>query len=575
MAPVIGAIAAGLALLGIGKYALDFRRFQQEIADAEKAIVVDWASIRDGFAEGLSLEQATEGIERLTGRVEDLKAKLSLADEGSDLQGTLANALDRAEVDLREYIQRRDQILSMPAPDVEMAQIDVDLETIRARRDEIQEALEGSGGDADRVSALELAIAAKNDRIGELMARRAELLEQGAVVPPDEPTQVGASELDLANAEKNEAKRIGLLQRRAEHAVASGQMTVDEQRAQLVQHLADVEENIGAQSVLHLQLSEDLLALDQDRIDAAEQRAQAEMRLTEAQRDFELRTGKITLDERLRQMDELIAAESTTADQRLAIEQRRFALLQAFANEQIREAGDLADESVEAQVEALNNLKTTLAAMGPEYAALFEQIDEAIVKAGESTVSEADGMEKKLDQAGRNIGTSFVQGIIDGSLDAKALLMQAMNVLVKLMITSFTGPGGLAIFSPSKVSRGWGMNVGLGLVEGMDSSVPAVTASTNRMVAAVTNAGPQSARAIGMAFATGLAQSLPAINAAAAGLSQGVGGGAVQSVAQNVDLEELINNLEPEDPLLSARKPELQRFFAETIVALKDNGMVF
>lgn len=95
------------------------------------------------------------------------------------------------------------------------------------------------------------------------------------------------------------------------------------------------------------------------------------------------------------------------------------------------------------------------------------------------------------------VGEDLVTGLIQGTLDMGDILKRAMIGFASRFIL---GPlsGALGIFSPSKITRGFGMDLGRGLAIGMDSMQAAVGAASERMATA---ALPVMPRTPALAFA--------------------------------------------------------------------------
>lgn len=102
---------------------------------------------------------------------------------------------------------------------------------------------------------------------------------------------------------------------------------------------------------------------------------------------------------------------------------------------------------------------------------------------------------EELKKIGVDVGTSLVDGIIDGTLNAGDLLKSAIKRLISVFILTplFSG---LGIFSPSKVTTEVGINIGRGMVKGMNAMEPAVKAATVALVSAATLALPSTALAV-------------------------------------------------------------------------------
>lgn len=84
------------------------------------------------------------------------------------------------------------------------------------------------------------------------------------------------------------------------------------------------------------------------------------------------------------------------------------------------------------------------------------------------------------------IGANTIQGMMDGLASmTPALLSQAQSIANAIKETIQTA---LGIHSPSRVMRGFGINIGQGLVEGMDNMIGKVAQSSARLSDAVVNA---------------------------------------------------------------------------------------
>jgi len=84
-----------------------------------------------------------------------------------------------------------------------------------------------------------------------------------------------------------------------------------------------------------------------------------------------------------------------------------------------------------------------------------------------------------------NIGVYAVSGLIDGMMSKQGDLMNAAQSLASIVAGAFASA--LDIHSPSRVMRGYGVNIGEGLVLGIDDMVGKVAGATRRLAKAVTN----------------------------------------------------------------------------------------
>jgi len=84
-----------------------------------------------------------------------------------------------------------------------------------------------------------------------------------------------------------------------------------------------------------------------------------------------------------------------------------------------------------------------------------------------------------------DIGVYAVSGLINGMLSKQGDLLNAAQSLAAIVSSAFTTA--LDIHSPSRVMRGYGVNIGEGLVLGIDDMVGKVAGATKRLAKAVTD----------------------------------------------------------------------------------------
>ncbi|WP_418301283.1 phage tail tape measure protein [Lysinibacillus fusiformis] len=84
-----------------------------------------------------------------------------------------------------------------------------------------------------------------------------------------------------------------------------------------------------------------------------------------------------------------------------------------------------------------------------------------------------------------NIGVFAVSGLIDGMMSKKADLLSAAQELAEVVTSAFTGA--LDIHSPSRVMKGYGINIGEGLILGINEMVGKVSGATKRLAKTVTD----------------------------------------------------------------------------------------
>ena len=84
-----------------------------------------------------------------------------------------------------------------------------------------------------------------------------------------------------------------------------------------------------------------------------------------------------------------------------------------------------------------------------------------------------------------SIGEFAVNGLIDGMMSKQGDLLSAVQSLASIVSDAFTSA--LDIHSPSRVMRGYGINIGEGLVLGINDMVSKVSGATRRLAKAVTD----------------------------------------------------------------------------------------
>lgn len=84
-----------------------------------------------------------------------------------------------------------------------------------------------------------------------------------------------------------------------------------------------------------------------------------------------------------------------------------------------------------------------------------------------------------------NIGVYAVNGLIEGMMSKQGELMSAAQALAAIVTSAFTGA--LDIHSPSRVMKGYGINIGEGLILGINEMVGKVAGATKRLAKTVTD----------------------------------------------------------------------------------------
>jgi hypothetical protein len=99
--------------------------------------------------------------------------------------------------------------------------------------------------------------------------------------------------------------------------------------------------------------------------------------------------------------------------------------------------------------------------------------------------SEMSDFDKDLAAGAIAIGENLINGLIDGTLDMMDVLKSALKIVVSVITGGLTS--GLGIFSPSRVTYGFGQNIVQGMMLGMDSMTQPLATSTRRLAGIVTN----------------------------------------------------------------------------------------
>ncbi|MED4887760.1 phage tail tape measure protein [Lysinibacillus fusiformis] len=84
-----------------------------------------------------------------------------------------------------------------------------------------------------------------------------------------------------------------------------------------------------------------------------------------------------------------------------------------------------------------------------------------------------------------NIGVYAVNGLIEGMMSKQGELSNAAQALAEIVTSAFTGA--LDIHSPSRVMKGYGINIGEGLILGINEMVGKVAGATKRLAKTVTD----------------------------------------------------------------------------------------
>lgn len=210
--------------------------------------------------------------------------------------------------------------------------------------------------------------------------------------------------------------------------------------------------------------------------EAERQRVLDEWTLREQMRDFELQTGQITFDERIRQLQEIANRQGASEALRQQMMQRTFGVARTGTQEAINDARALAETNKEAAIDMLNAHLATLEALGVAYPALADEIRDAIDEIRSDTVATMGDVGQ---QAGGQVIAGMMSGIMAGRVDLKRVMMQVIQFAIMRVITSQLG-----IFSPSRVAMEWGKNITQGIALGMLSEQTTLATASDTIASA-------------------------------------------------------------------------------------------
>ena len=554
--PLITA-AAGIGLFGaaiggafgIAYLALRWADNQVFLNSALKDMSAQVAMLRERLGR-LNEEQVQAAITAAELQVEWAKAALAAAtiampdlSEPTGLGAVMAGRQDR-QIDLLSA--NRAAVKAAESAEAAMHKTALAADTTKLAIDGVTTALElmaeigeiPAGFDTELVDRLLKNLEQVEGNLAFLL-RRAAVLEDIRLEFEKEQGKVDLVELErILGAEQN------IMRRRLQLVSAGNEFFLESEKQLLVEQLRIIRERGLEGTKLELTRMEDILEIDQAIGDSRQKGLDTLLTVQQAEQAAigrQIQFGRMALSERLAMLEEELKNEQLTRDQRIALEDEQFVLLQRRAADRIRLARTTSKGIMTAELAALHALRDALQSSADEFPAILAQIEDAILNLENRMLAQSSRMEMRLRRAGQRIGEQFIDGIINGTLDMQSLLKQAMGTLIKLMLSRFTL--GFQFGSPSKVSREWGQWIGQGLSMGMLDTRSMVSAASNKMVAAVS---------VGSMAPSG-----------------------TLAVAGGTDLSEFISSLQPSDPILAARKPELQRFVAETIVEIQKGGMRF
>tara|TARA_R110000787_G_scaffold7296_6_gene25051 strand:- start:9564 stop:12620 length:3057 start_codon:yes stop_codon:yes gene_type:complete len=563
------AAALGVGFLGLAALSGETSRLEDEMHSLAVNVDRDWTSMRAAWAKGFESDsEITAEISAVEKKIAELKEKIAGSDTGSVMNSAFISALGAQNSKIRALLGRRaDLIEGAKSTGQLLAELDSQIALAEGNVERLTTAMNDAKLNEIDTTAYELGLALSTEKLEEYAIRRDLLLNPPTPEAPDIVPPSAAQTPDDMKDAFSEATALQI--RLNEVSIRGDEMSLQSHRAYLQRRYQLAAGTFGAETELALDLADDLHDVNEQILQDTEASLINERALQQQQTAWLLQTGQLSADGRIAQIDQLLAAEENSAERILDLNREKFSLIDSMAQASVQAASALGDQSTAAQIEMLEAIKAELLTMGPVYAHMASQIAGEIEKAKSAAVAEAKTMGDELNNSGKEIANQFVDGFFNGAMDARSMMKKAMSVLVKIAVNLFMKKLGIA--SPSKVAAGWGHSIGDGLVMGLDKSGGSVNRATNRLVGAVLSAGPDSARALSVAYASGLSSAIPVMNAASAGGQGGVGD--VRTVTEDsVDIGEVINNLDPSDPLLAARRPELQRFFAETLYALKGNG---
>lgn len=428
----------------------------------------------------------------------------------------------------REFVERIGALAAETEDDMERA-----ARAVREGELELTE-LHTSHAQARLEAAVEL-----NNQLAALNVERAQQTRRASL-----------EELELL-AEMGQISRQALIERLQEELILEtegSEKALDFRRRIFEQEQTIERERAAAQA------KADALRARADR--AEEQAARAREQQIRRQIDLDIRTGELTLQARLTQIETEIQAEELAADRRLALETERVSIGERLTTLQIASAQKLAEVNRFAAEQVLRDWLITLEALGLAFPALVEQVEQALAGLAKTTSKEAKDVTDIMAAEGKAAGGQLVAGIMQGmqgrEFDLKAFILGFIQRSIIGVLT-----GGLGILSPSKKGVIIGEQVGAGLAVGLLNSIGLVTAATGRLTAA---AIPQTSGALAQSI-TGSAVATPA---------------GASSASEGRVLNRLADALErlpgPRNNFEAARDGDWQELLRESVLVAEQGG---
>lgn len=296
----------------------------------------------------------------------------------------------------------------------------------------------------------------------------------------------------LQGQRRDNFRRVSLdmLRLQAEIGEASKQMLLDRLREELAAELEGSERFIELRREVH----EVERAIEAERAAAARkaerrreeslqrERAATQERVRLAEREMQLaiRTGEITLRERLRQIQLFLAVAELTAEQRIELEEELFEITSRLTREQINQARALAQTNAEAARQVLMSWRETLSQLGAAFPALLDEIDEGMEAVGDEARDSIRTVGEDIENEAEALGRNIIAGIIRGGQSVSGILERAFEQILTTAILQ-VGTKLLGIGSPSRVTFAWGRDIGRGMFLGLRESEPAVQRASERL----------------------------------------------------------------------------------------------
>lgn len=358
---------------------------------------------------------------------------------------------------------------------------------------------------------------------GESTEKGRKLLQERAGLVKEMTTEEIAAAQRVA--EVNTAAAIASLQAWRTTLRARGDLTVEAER----QVDAAIRE---AASVRNAAIEDEL---ERER-EAFRQDAQAKRDLELGWTEFRLRTGAMTLETRIAQIDAEMKQWDTSDARRLELANERFDLVSDLTDREIAKAQLVADTNKQAAVASLEAWRAALKARGELTPAISRQVDTAvqgILKPSASTRNVAQNL-------GLDLGTAIIDGIATGAYKKKdwleGVFKQILAQVFVLGLKAFLG-----IASPSRVMAKLGVQTMEGLGLGLLSHQSNLADAFAQAVSPLTEAGAL------------------AVNASA-------GGGTLSARLQVDKLPK------PTDPRQAARDRDWISFMGESTLELQRTG---